>query len=201
MSTERRDEIARAALELLQEKGAEAVSLRAVADRMGVRLNTVSWHVGSKAGLRALMADAIVGEVSLARLPKAWEPRVRELARRYRAALLGYRDGAAVVAGTYAAEPNTLRVAEALVAALLESGCPDADAAWSLWTIVYFTLGLVAEEQNTPAANDELAAAVTTGPYPALARTLGHVTGGSFADRHEFGLDLILQSLRARTSP
>ncbi|TVT05538.1 TetR family transcriptional regulator [Amycolatopsis bartoniae] len=193
--------MARAALELLQEKGAEGVSLRAVADRMGVRLNTVSWHVGSKAGLQALMADAIVGGVSLTRLPKAWEPRVRELAHRYRAALLRHRDGAAVVAGTYAAEPNTLAVAEALLTALLESGCAEADAAWTLWTIVYFTLGLVAEEQNAPAAKDELTAAATTGAYPALARTLHHLTGGSFADRHEFGLDLILQALRARTSP
>ncbi|MEV6230931.1 TetR/AcrR family transcriptional regulator C-terminal domain-containing protein [Saccharopolyspora shandongensis] len=201
MSSQRQHEITQAALELLDEKGADAVSLRAVADRLGVRLNTVSWHVGSKAGLRALMADAIAGEVSLTRLPKAWEPRVRELARRYRVALVRHRDGAAVVAGTFVAKPNTLGVADALVAALLDAGCGEADAAWTAWAIVYLTLGLVAEEQNAPDAGGELAGAVTAGAYPALARTLAHVDGGNFVERHRFGLDLILDGLRARANP
>ncbi|RKT88835.1 TetR/AcrR family transcriptional regulator, tetracycline repressor protein [Saccharopolyspora antimicrobica] len=196
--SERQREIARAALELLEDRGAEAVSLRAVADRLGVRLNTVSWHVGSKAGLQDLMADEIVGEVSLKRLPKEWEPRVRELVRRYRAALLRHRDGAAVVAGTFVAKQNTLGLSEALVAALLDSGCGDADAAWTAWTLVYFTLGLVAEEQSAPDSDGGLAAAVTAGAFPALARTVAHIGGANFVERHQFGLDLILDGLRAR---
>ncbi|CAM4131866.1 TetR/AcrR family transcriptional regulator C-terminal domain-containing protein [Kibdelosporangium persicum] len=192
----RQNEIAEAALELLEEAGKDGVSLRAVADRLGVRLNTVTWHVKSKAGLLELMADAIVGEVSLTRLPEEGEPRVRELAKRYREALLNHRDGAAVVVGTYPARPNTLGVGNAFIQALLDAGCGEAESAWTMWTIDYFTLGLVQEEQGEPqAVGERLAEAVTAGRFPAMARVLRHM-GGSFEDRYRFGLDLILKGLR-----
>ncbi|MFJ9593976.1 TetR/AcrR family transcriptional regulator [Streptomyces virginiae] len=55
------------ALELLDERGAEGVSVRGVADRRGVRMNTVLRHTKSKARLLELMADAIVDEVPLRR--------------------------------------------------------------------------------------------------------------------------------------
>lgn len=101
-----------------------------------MRLNTVSWHVKTKARLLELMADAILADVSLADLPDEWRARLRELAHRYPAALLGVRDGARVVAGTYAAEENTLRLGEAFLACLLDGGLADREAVWTSWTII-----------------------------------------------------------------
>lgn len=188
----RQVEIVTTALDLLDEKGADAVSLRAVAERMGVRLNTVSWHVKTKGRLLELMADAIVARVSQEGLPPAPAARFRELVHRYRQALLSFRDGAKVVAGTYAAEENTLRTGEALVGALLECGLSEREAAWTTWTAVYFVLGLTQEEQASSASVGEaLRAAVTADAHPALTRTLGHLTGGTFEERFAFGLDLI----------
>ncbi|WP_460999765.1 TetR/AcrR family transcriptional regulator C-terminal domain-containing protein [Streptomonospora sediminis] len=199
MSTGRQAEIARVAVELLDAKGADSVSLRAVAERLGVRLNTVSWHVGTKAALLELMADHIVGEIPLDALPPEWEPRVRELLGRYRSALLAHRDGAAVVAGTYAARPKTLGVADTLAAGLLDGGFGEAEAAWACWTLIYFTLGLSMEEQGAPfAPAGKLAGQVDPGDTPALARVLPHLGAGTFGERHEFGLDLILSGLRSR---
>ncbi|MEZ7125443.1 TetR/AcrR family transcriptional regulator C-terminal domain-containing protein [Nonomuraea sp. AD125B] len=191
-NTRRQGEIATTALELLDERGADAVSLRAVAERMGVRLNTVSWHVKTKARLLELMADAIVARVSLEDLPPDPAERFREVAHRYRRALLGFRDGARVVAGTYPAGEHTLRTAEAVVGALLECGLDEREAAWTAWTAVYFTLGLTQEEQGAPTSmGDVLRTAVTPEAYPALTRTLGHLAGGTFEERFAFGLDLI----------
>lgn len=39
-----------AALRVLDDRGLNALSTRAVADRLGVRMNTVLWHVKTKAG-------------------------------------------------------------------------------------------------------------------------------------------------------
>ncbi|GAA2265152.1 hypothetical protein GCM10010145_43320 [Streptomyces ruber] len=80
--------VIRAALERLDEKGLEALSPRAVAARLGVRMNTVLWHVKTKARMLELMADAVLGEVPLDDLPSAPAERARELARRVRRALL-----------------------------------------------------------------------------------------------------------------
>ncbi|MDX3108262.1 TetR/AcrR family transcriptional regulator C-terminal domain-containing protein [Nonomuraea angiospora] len=191
----RQSEIVETALELLDEKGADAVSLRAVAERMGVRLNTVSWHVKTKGRLLELMADAIVGRMSLEDLPPDPADRSRELLRRYRRALLAVRDGAKVVTGTYAAEEHTLRTAEAIVGALLECGSGEREAAWTAWTAVYFTLGLTQEEQGAPASIGEaLDAAVAPEAHPSLARVLAHLAGGTFEERFDFGLDLIIRS-------
>ncbi|MEV7087911.1 TetR/AcrR family transcriptional regulator C-terminal domain-containing protein [Streptomyces sp. NPDC093085] len=190
--------VAAAALELLAEKGVDAVSVRAVADRLGVRMNTVLWHVKTKAGLLELMADAIVAGMALEGLPDPWDERVRELAVRYRRALLAHRDGAAVVAGTYAAEPATLRGAEAFVAALRAGGLPEREALWACFTLVYYVLGLTQEEQASRTADTpRLTRALASGAYPELSRCAPYLTESSFDERFAYGLELILRSLRA----
>lgn len=191
--------VVRAAVELLDAKGVDALSVRGVADRLDVRMNTVLWHTKSKPRLLELTADAIVGEASLDGLPEPWDERVQELARRYRRALLAHRDGASVVTGTFAAEPNTLGFAEALVGALLAGGIGERDAAWACWTINYFVLGLTQEEQAVPEAmGDRLDEAVSVEEYPALHRVVGHLDPVAFDERFDFGLSLIIESLRAR---
>ncbi|GAA3021184.1 TetR/AcrR family transcriptional regulator C-terminal domain-containing protein [Streptomyces fulvorobeus] len=186
--------VIRTALELLDEKGLDALSTRAVADRLGVRMNTVLWHVKTKARMLELMADAVVGEAPLDDLPASWDERVRELARRYRRALLAHRDGATLVVGTYAAQPHTLRFADTLVAALLDGGLDERESAWTTWTIIYLALGLTQEEQaaTRQPPNGRLVDAVSETAYPALHRALGHLDTESFGERFEFGLSAIL---------
>ncbi|OLT33202.1 transcriptional regulator [Actinomadura sp. CNU-125] len=188
-------EVVRAALRLLDDKGAAAVSVRGVAELLGVRMNTVLWHVRNKARLLELMADAITAGASLDDLPARPDERARDLAYRYRRALLAHRDGAVIVAGTYAAEPATLRFADALIAALLDTGLPERDAAWTAWSVIYFTLGLTQEEQAAPdAVSARLTERLDPSRHPALARVATHFVSGTFDDRFEHGLSLLLRN-------
>ncbi|MEV0385415.1 TetR/AcrR family transcriptional regulator C-terminal domain-containing protein [Nonomuraea sp. NPDC050643] len=187
------DTVVTAALRLLDEQGLEAVTTRAVAGLLGVRMNTVLWHVKTKARLLELMADAVTAEISLDGLPGSAPERARELMRRYRRALMGHRDGAALVAGTYAAEPATLRFSDAVIAALLDAGATPREAAWTLTAMVYFTLGLAQEEQGLDREDEpRLRAAVARGSYPALREALDHLIDGTFDERFEDGLNRIL---------
>ncbi len=102
------------------------MSLRAVANRLGVRMNTVLWHAKSRADLQELMADAIVAGISTQALPADPPQRAEEIVARFRVALLARRDGARVVTGTFAARPGTLRFAELLVASLSRVGSTNA---------------------------------------------------------------------------
>jgi TetR/AcrR family tetracycline transcriptional repressor len=195
---DRRADIVRVALDVLEESGLEATSLRAVAGKLGVRMNTVLWHVKTKARLRELMADAILDSIGLDGLPEDPRERVVELAHRYRAALLAHRDGGRVVAGTFTAGPGTLGTADALIGALTGLGLDDRQADWTCWTIVYFAIGLVVEEQGsaeTPKLHWESPSALE--PYPHLRRVLLREANDRFDDRFTFGLDLILTSASA----
>lgn len=193
-------EVVATALQALDEGGLEAVSLRAIAERRGVRMNTVSWHVKSKGRLLELMADAIAAEVPLDDLPARWDHRAAALLQRYRTALLAHRDGAALVAGTYAPEPATLALAETLIAALLAGGYRDQEAVWTCWNALYFTLGLCREEQAiTSAEPDRLTEALASGAYPALSRTLPHLLQPSFDDRFNHGLQRLLNLPNGRS--
>ncbi|MFB7912094.1 TetR/AcrR family transcriptional regulator C-terminal domain-containing protein [Kitasatospora sp. NPDC059146] len=187
--------VVRAALDLLDDKGAGAVSVRGVAERLGVRMNTVLWHAKTKGRLLELMADAIVAGVDPDGLPGPWRERVRELSHRYRRALLAHRDGALIVAGTYAAEPATLRHADAVLAALLEGGLDEQRAAWTFWSIQYLALGLTQEQQALAAQSGEhsLAGALADGAHPALGRVARHLEGDDFDARFAFALDRLLE--------
>ncbi|MFJ6855234.1 TetR/AcrR family transcriptional regulator C-terminal domain-containing protein [Streptomyces sp. NPDC091271] len=188
------DAVVRAGLELLDEKGADGLSIRGIADQLGVRMNTVLWHAKTKARLLELMADAILAEVPVEGLPGPWEPRVRELFHRYRRALLAHRDGARIVAGTYAAEPATLRFAELTVEALLAGGLREREAVWTAWTLVYFTLGLAQEEQALPdARGPAFARRLDAGEYPSLSRAAEHFEDASFDARFDYGISRILR--------
>ncbi|MFF8035582.1 TetR/AcrR family transcriptional regulator C-terminal domain-containing protein [Streptomyces sp. NPDC016626] len=185
-----------AALRVLEERGLEGLSTRAVADRLGVRMNTVLWHVKTKARMLELMADAVLARIRYDDLPAVPRERARELAGRYRRALLAHRDGAALVTGTYPAEPHTLRFADRLVDAFLQAGADEKRAAWTAWTVTHFALGLTQEEQAAPEQGDErLAHAVAADTYPALQKTVAHLRQGSFEERFAFGLDVVLSRL------
>jgi AcrR family transcriptional regulator len=191
--------VVRAALELLHDKGLDAVSIRGTAGRLGVRMNTVLWHAKTKARLLELMADAVVAAVPLTELPEPWEPRVRALAHRYRRALLAHRDGAALVTGTYAAEPATLRFADTMVGALLGGGHGERAAAWASRSLIHFVLGHTQEEQTPPAtARLHFTWALAAGGYPALNQVATYlVVEGLSEESFEYGLSLILRSLGA----
>jgi TetR/AcrR family tetracycline transcriptional repressor len=191
-----RDDVVATALTVLEREGLDALSLRGVAREMGAHLNSVNWHVKSKQGLIALMADAIIGSVSLDGLPAAPLDRVAELIQRYRRALLARRDGGRLVAGTFAAEGGTLRVAEALVEGLLAANFAPEEAARGCWALVYFTLGLTQEEQMRPASpSGEVPAAIESGRYPAMARVGAYLlVSDSFDARFDYGVGRLLRA-------
>ncbi|WP_436699503.1 TetR/AcrR family transcriptional regulator C-terminal domain-containing protein [Nocardioides sp. BYT-33-1] len=188
--------VLRAALEVLDERGIAGVSTRAVADRLGVRMNTVLWHVKTRAHLQDLMADAILGEVDLDGLDGDGRQRAFELMTRLRRTLLAHRDGALVLSGTFPSMPSTLRFADRLLAALLEDAPTPKVAAWTAWGLAYFTVGLVQEEQSAPAQlPEEVAARLSDGAYPALAAVVEDFASTDFDERFAHGVGALLDAV------
>src|SRR4051794_39100899 len=99
----RRQDIARAGLRLLNEVGLNGLTLRLIAEELGVKAPALYWHMKNKQELLDEMAtqmyrDAVPDLPKLAD-PRKWDSALAEHARATRAMMLKYRDGAKVFSG------------------------------------------------------------------------------------------------------
>ncbi|TMR92474.1 GntR family transcriptional regulator [Nonomuraea basaltis] len=76
-----RDRIVRVAMEIADTDGLAAVSMRAVAAKLGVATMTLYRHLDAKAELTQLMADAAFAEIEYPEPPPGWRSHLRVAAR------------------------------------------------------------------------------------------------------------------------
>lgn len=141
--------VIRAALDLLNEVGVDGLTTRKLAERLGVQQPALYWHFRNKRALLDALAEAMLAENHTHSVPRAdddWRSFLIGNARSFRQALLAYRDGARIHAGTRPGAPQ-METADAQLRFLCEAGFSAVDAVNALMTISYFTVGAVLEEQ------------------------------------------------------
>jgi TetR/AcrR family tetracycline transcriptional repressor len=202
----KREIVVREALNLLNEAGLEGLTMRRLADHLGVQVAALYWHFKNKQELLNAMADAMIADWGRD-LPddEDWVHRLQAGVQDLRRCLLAYRDGARVFAGTYVAEENTLRCAETLYEILAQSGCPPASIFGAGWTILYYVLGLTIEEQAFHTSVDAayqriLAAALPSPQHPTLSMFQAYLQDYDFDTRFNYGLNLIIEGLRQESN-
>jgi AcrR family transcriptional regulator len=152
LGAEGREHIVGAALDLLDEAGLEGLTMRALAERMGVRAASLYWHIRDKEQLLGLLAEAIVGEVPEPASDLPWRAQLEAFATDYRRVLQSHRDAARIV---IVAQPAAHRLYERLVSSLLAAGFDGAVAvdACHLLAGIYVPAA-VAEEGGMGAPQD-----------------------------------------------
>ncbi|MFD4397458.1 TetR/AcrR family transcriptional regulator C-terminal domain-containing protein [Kitasatospora sp. NPDC058478] len=144
-----RDEVVRTALRVLDEEGIDGLTTRRLARELGVQSPALYWHFKNKRELLDLMAEAMLAEALPADRspdPEHWPDWLAADARAKRHALLAYRDGARVHAGTLPTE-DELPAVEAQLDALRQAGLRPRTALRLLLTIDRYIMGWVTEEQ------------------------------------------------------
>jgi AcrR family transcriptional regulator len=91
--THSRAEIARAALEIADSEGFDAVSMRRVAQRLGAGTMTLYHYVRNKDELITLMSDSVMGEILVpaGQLSGDWRVALTQIAHRTRGAFAAHR--------------------------------------------------------------------------------------------------------------
>ena len=169
-----RDDVLQAALALLNEVGIDALSTRKLAERLGVQSPTLYWHFKSKAALLDAMSVAVMQESRAIAAPgsdEAWQDWLMEDGRSFRQALLAYRDGARLHAGTRPGEAQRGSI-ELRLQRLCSAGFEPGPATLLMMSIGRFVVGWVLEEQSAQAV-DAPPSSTLDGPdathYPLLA--------------------------------
>jgi AcrR family transcriptional regulator len=142
----RRDEILAAALALADERGLEAVSMRAVAARVGITPMALYRHVGDKQGLLDGLIGRLLADLPLPDPALPWADRLRAFAAALRAAAREHPSLFALLVSRPVVEPGALRVIEALYALLRDAGVPDPEVPRLERLVATFALGWLASE-------------------------------------------------------
>ena len=196
-----------AALGVLDEKGVDGLTMRAVAERMGVTTPTVYWHVQNKDGLLDRLYDRLCAEVPDPPADQPWDQRLRHLARSIRAVLGAHRDAARIAIGRFALGPHGLRATETMLAALSDAGLDNEQAAHAAYLLFGYVTSFCYQETIVPAptpTGDRADALRRVGDYlqslpadryPHLVNSAAALARPGLDQRFAFGLDRLLRGL------
>jgi TetR/AcrR family transcriptional regulator, tetracycline repressor protein len=138
------------ALTLLDERGFDGFSTRAIAERLGVKSASLYWHIKNKQELLSHMAEAMF----MAHLParvdagQSWQAWLAAGAHCIRNAALSRRDGAKVIAASQPTGTISLLSFPAMLDRLQQAGFSQTQALNAFLVLNRYTLGWVLAEQT-----------------------------------------------------
>jgi len=197
-----RERVLEAALSLADTHGLDSVSMRNLAQTLGVEAMSLYNHVANKNDLLDSMVDRVFAEIEL---PEAgdWRQCMRGRAVSARRVLTLHPWAIGLLDSRGTPGPATLRHHDWMIGVLRNNGFSLAMTADAFAVLDSFIYGFVAQESSLPSSKlpdhaREIVNNLPTKQYPHLAElTRGYVlpTGYDFSDSFEFGLDLVLDGL------
>ncbi len=183
----RRADVLDGAISILDEYGLGDLTMRRLATALHVQPGALYWHFPNKQSLLGAIADSILDSVDAAPDQSEWDSQLDELAHRLRNALLSRRDGAELVAATYASRLVTNRIRERIAAVCIRAGLPRDQSELTAETLLYYILGQTVDEQSRMQMDS--VGALAEGASPLFERP-------DPTSRFDFGLGLFVDGVR-----
>lgn len=141
-----RSAVLAATLELADAQGLPAVSMRAVADRLGVTPMALYRHVGDKQQLLDGLVEQLLLELSLPDPQLPWRDRLAAISQETRTTARRHPGVFPLLLQRPAATRGALRVREVVYQALADAGVPETDVPRVERMLSTFVLGFAASE-------------------------------------------------------
>ncbi|HSK23822.1 MAG TPA: TetR/AcrR family transcriptional regulator [Egicoccus sp.] len=196
--------ILRAAIEVADERGLEALSMRSLAGRLGVTAMSLYNHVANKDEILGGMIDAVFDEIELP-AGAEWKAAIRTSSLSAREALVRHPWASELLTSALSPGPARLRHSDWQLRTLRAGGLSDELVFHAFHVLESQLLGSTVQQLNLPVPGEELAAmaanyleAFPVEEYPDMGE---HIRQHVDPDRHrtrtgfEFALDLILDGL------
>ncbi len=206
-----KERVLRAAVELADEVGVAALTMRKLAQRLDVEAMSLYHHVANKSDVLDGMVDVVFGEIELPSTDVEWKTAMRQRAGAMRDALNRHPWAIGLMESRRNPGPATLRHHDAVLGCLRRAGFSVAMTAHVYSVLDSYIYGFAMQEQNMPFNSpEELESLADTIMQQVSADTHPHFTemateyalqpGYSYANEFEFGLDLILDGLERATT-
>src|SRR5580658_821186 len=188
-----REKIAAAALAIADAEGFSSVSMRRIAQEMGVGTMSLYYYVKTKADLIAVMDDALMGEVLAPSLPRSWREALTMIATRTRDVFLRHPWA---LSSMLSAPPgvNAMHHMEQCLQALAGTTMTIREKLALLAIIDDFVFGYALREAaSDPKVDLNFARAqLATGAFPRLKEAFGEGRMPAMQDRFRMGLRTLL---------
>jgi TetR/AcrR family transcriptional regulator, tetracycline repressor protein len=210
-----RDVIVAAALKVVEIDGGDALTMRRVADEIGVSASALYGYVANKEELVQLLLEQIIAEIPLPQPgsvdePADWQDLVRRFARQMFDLFKRHPGVAGLTMGRVPFGPSMLVGSEYILSHLRAAGIPDQVAAF-VGDLGSLYVGAVAlEREVSPIADPagfvaQAAAWLKSLPrdqFPNTVDLADLLVAGTADDRFEWGLDVLVRGLASYlTSP
>jgi TetR/AcrR family transcriptional regulator, tetracycline repressor protein len=198
-----RDRVLRAAVDVVDQEGMEALSMRRLGQELGVEAMSLYRYVPSKADLLDGIYGMILEDIVVPRAAGDWKRTARAYARAFRKALTAHPNTLSLFATRPAVTPASLRHVESGLALLRGVGFDTEDAVSAFQVLVTFVVGHTLsshapareDERSTPAYRD-----LDPAEFPALLEAAATLADRDLDQEFEFGLDVVLAGLSAKLS-
>ncbi|GLZ80285.1 TetR family transcriptional regulator [Actinorhabdospora filicis] len=201
-----RDEIVRAALELLESGGLDGFSMRKLAVALDIKSPSLYWHVKNKDELFDLVIDTVFGRCPLPGDEDVpWPERVKDVGMTWRRVLLNHPAAARLLPSRIPSGPNAMRLADHVVGILLRAGFDAKTASYGYLTLHFYVTGFACLEvayvggaaPGTISLDDYagILAGLPSEDFPNLAAVSGDLLAGHLTARFEYGLGGIVDKL------
>jgi AcrR family transcriptional regulator len=202
-----RERVVAEALTVIGTDGVDALSMRALATRLGVVPGALYRHVRNREQLHDLVLDEVLAQVDREldhSLP--WTERVKQLAHRLRKVLQDRPGIAALLKTRDPLGPHSLALAEAFLATLQEAGLPEHETGLAFSLLYDYTLGFALSSPSSvneqrvrdPATRNRLHAFLRSLPadrFPTLVDLGEAVWADNSDERFATSLDTIIDGL------
>jgi len=199
-----RDRIVAAALRIVDAEGVRALSLRRLADDLGVTPMSLYWHVADKAELLELVGQAVLAEIEIPERVGGWKEQLRDIHRAMFASFLRHRSSTEILVGRARFGAAGLAAFERILAILLEAGF-TVEAAFDAYQSLYlFSLGFMATSSRSPEFIEiqrQGAAYMLSLPaerFPSIRAVTPVIGRRSLEEQFELGLDVVIEGVAAR---
>ncbi|MGG7463613.1 MULTISPECIES: TetR/AcrR family transcriptional regulator C-terminal domain-containing protein [unclassified Plantibacter] len=186
-----RDDVAQAALAILDEHGLADLTMRRLAATLDVQPSALYWHFENKQSLLATLSDRIVAPRATTQEDVDWSVALAAEALVLRESLLAYRDGAEVVASTIALGLGAEAPMERFTSVIGKGGYDQETSAAAAAVLLHFVLGHVSHEQQRLQADSLGVVAPDHSLDPSA-------TGSDATEAFRFGIALLIDGLRVR---
>lgn len=144
--TDRRREILEAAMAIADERGVDAVSMRAVAARVGVTPMALYPYVGSKSALLDGLVELLVGELPAVATHGSWRRRLLAMGGELRTVARRHPTVFGLLLARPSATVGAIHSTDAAFSALLDAGVPPAEVPRIERLISTFLIGYAVSE-------------------------------------------------------